>query len=671
MSDVTPEGAGERTSEELEREPLIAAVCARERFLEGILGSLESFATIDRDWRLTFVNEAAARLARSSPEALLGRDIREVVSEATLEQLAAPLPRVMSQRDTVEFDIADPGRQRHYRGKAYPLADGGLALYVRDVTERVRAEEDRERAEETLRANEQLLQTVLAHSREGINMLDLTTGRYLFMNEAQVALTGFDREELDGISTEEAQERVHPDDRHISVEQQRRVAAGEDHEQPVEYRWMVKSGEYRWFSDRRRIVRDARGAPVALVGISRDITASKEAEAASRLQNLILGGIATILEAALAAATEEKLGEVCLQVAEQLSESEFGFIGEIDAADTLRVVATSDPGWRQCSMRERNGDSGLPDAFELHGLCGRVVRTGEPLVANTPATHLVSVGLPEGHPPLTSFLGVPLKDGDCTTGMVAVANRPGGYREKHLEGLQVIAPVIREAFERRRAENTLRANEVFTAAQQERNRLARDLHDLVTQALFAAAIKAEALTLDGSLSAETTATVEEVRRLTRGAQAQMRTLLLELRADPLEQVPLRQLLRHLVEATESRASTSVRLTVRGDAVVSTPVHVMLYRVVQEALNNVVRHAKAKHAWVVLDLRPGAVHLVVGDDGHGFDASLVDAGHLGLRSMRERAAEAGAELRIVPSPEHGTEIVVDWSEEAGEGGPLAL
>jgi hypothetical protein len=123
-------------------------------------------------------------------------------------------------------------------------------------------------------------------------------------------------------------------------------------------------------------------------------------------------------------------------------------------------------------------------------------------------------------------------------------------------------------------------------------RLARELHDSVTQALFAATIKAEALTLDESLPAETTAAAEEVRRLTRGALAQMRTLLLELRADPLDEIPIPQLLRHLAEAAESSARIRVRISVHGEAMLSPALNAPIYRIVQEALSNVARHARA-------------------------------------------------------------------------------
>jgi PAS domain S-box-containing protein len=123
---------------------------------------------------------------------------------------------------------------------------------------------------------------VLDNSRDGINMLDLESGRYVFMSQAQVELTGFTREELLDFPADEALERVHPEDRLISQSQQEAIAAGRDLPTTVEYRWMVKSGEYRWFSDSRKLVRSAEGRPIALVGVSRDITERKAMEQALR-----------------------------------------------------------------------------------------------------------------------------------------------------------------------------------------------------------------------------------------------------------------------------------------------------------------------------------------------------------------------------------------------------
>jgi len=220
--------------------------------------------------------------------------------------------------------------------------------------------------------------------------------------------------------------------------------------------------------------------------------------------------------------------------------------------------------------------------------------------------------------------------------------------------------------ELREAQEALRKSEVAAAAQEERSRLARDLHDSVTQALFAASLKAEALTTAASVAPETVKAVEEVRRLTGGALAQMRAMLLELRGEPLDAIPIRQLLRNVVEATESRTHTEVELSIEGDETLPAALHVAVYRIAQEALNNVARHAHAEHAWVGLALTKPEVRLSVRDDGQGFEPGPQGPSHLGLRSMEERAAEAGAGLRVESAPGRGTSIVLEWRPAGARG-----
>lgn len=206
----------------------------------------------------------------------------------------------------------------------------------------------------------------------------------------------------------------------------------------------------------------------------------------------------------------------------------------------------------------------------------------------------------------------------------------------------------------------LREREAERAAREERARIARDLHDSVTQCLFAATLRAEALTIAaGDQAPALTTAAEDVRRLDRGALAQMRLLLLELRAEPLEELPLEQLLTQLVEATRGQVSTDVRLEVHGAAHLPGAVHEALFRITQAALNNVAQHAKASTAWVVLEPADSEVRLEVGDDGVGFDLAAARPAGLGLRSMRERAEEAGADLRLASEEGHGTRVRVTW------------
>ena len=224
--------------------------------------------------------------------------------------------------------------------------------------------------------------------------------------------------------------------------------------------------------------------------------------------------------------------------------------------------------------------------------------------------------------------------------------------------------MVHDVTARKLAEEAETAAQMKQAALEERSRLARDLHDSVTQALFAATLKAEALTLaEDSPSSGTAQVAEEVRRLNRGALAQMRTLLLELRGDPLEDVPIAQLLRHLVEAAEGRASVDVRLSIRGEAQLPPALHEAIYRIVQEALNNVnAARQRRRRPGSIWTPEPDGVRLVVGDDGCGFEPSACDPTHMGLRSMRERAEQTGAQFEIATEPGRGTVIAVDWQRD---------
>jgi PAS domain S-box-containing protein len=201
----------------------------------------------------------------------------------------------------------------------------------------------------------------------------------------------------------------------------------------------------------------------------------------------------------------------------------------------------------------------------------------------------------------------------------------------------------------------------------ERSRLARDLHDAVTQTLFSAGLIAESLPRvwkrypDQALRG-----LEELRQLTRGALAEMRALLLELRPAALTEKPLGELLRNLVEATHSRARMPIQVTTKGDDVLPANVQIVFYRIAQEALNNVAKHANATQVFVDLNSKPGSARLQIRDDGCGFLPDQVPSGHLGLGIMRERAESVGATVEVQSRPGHGTQVLVRWHQPGRKG-----
>jgi signal transduction histidine kinase len=267
-------------------------------------------------------------------------------------------------------------------------------------------------------------------------------------------------------------------------------------------------------------------------------------------------------------------------------------------------------------------------------------------------------------------------------------------KERTVELLRTNELLKQEIVERRRAEEALAQQAAEAAVAAERSRLARDLHDAVTQTLFSASLIAEALPpVWESDQDEGRQLLAEIRRLSRGALAEMRTLLLELRPAALIETSLDGLLRQLAEAVTGRTGMPVTVTVEGQCELSSDVHVALYRIAQEALNNVVKHAQADQVVIRLccaspphspprggregsqvsyTRRPlssstgeregKAVELQVNDDGCGFDPGDVLPDHLGLDIMRERAQVIGATLKIESKPGLGTQVTAVWKED---------
>jgi two-component system nitrate/nitrite sensor histidine kinase NarX len=200
------------------------------------------------------------------------------------------------------------------------------------------------------------------------------------------------------------------------------------------------------------------------------------------------------------------------------------------------------------------------------------------------------------------------------------------------------------------------------AVLEERQRMARNLHDAVNQSLFSAGLIAEVLPrLWEQDPDEGRRSLEDVRRLTRGALAEMRMLLVELRPSALTDSGLGDLVRLLANALTGRTNIPVAVTVAGEGALPTEVQEAFYRLCQEGLNNIAKHAGASRVEIHLQHDAGAVEVRLRDDGRGFDPEHTPSGHYGLSMMRERADAVGAILSITSQPGHGSEIVIRWTE----------
>jgi PAS domain S-box-containing protein len=194
----------------------------------------------------------------------------------------------------------------------------------------------------------------------------------------------------------------------------------------------------------------------------------------------------------------------------------------------------------------------------------------------------------------------------------------------------------------------------------ERNRLARDLHDAVSQTLFSASLIAEVVPrLWERDPDEGRRRLEEVRQLSRSALAEMRTLLFELRPAALVEAELKDLLQQLADTITGRARIPVTLEIFGKMDLPVEVKVVLYRIAQEALNNIAKHSGADKAKVELEYEQNRVLLRVTDNGTGFDIITLPTESLGIGIMKERASAIGADLKITSRVGHGTTVTVQW------------
>jgi two-component system sensor histidine kinase/response regulator len=175
-------------------------------------------------------------------------------------------------------------------------------------------------------------------------------------------------------------------------------------------------------------------------------------------QSVVLEAINRVFRETLRSENEEEVARTCLAVAEELTGSKFGFIGEVNQVGRIDLIAMSDPGWSACRIPRSDAVVGLKN-MEIRGIWGRVFKEEQSLIVNDPASHPDRIGIPEGHPLLTSFLGVPLKRAGRTIGMIALANKESGYNLADQQNVETLSVAFVEVLNRKQAEETLRQSE--------------------------------------------------------------------------------------------------------------------------------------------------------------------------------------------------------------------
>lgn len=508
-----------------------------------------------------------------------------------------------------------------------------------EIEQRTHAETElAKRAEQELHQSEERFRAAFESSAIGMALMTID-GHFVKANAAIRKMSGYTDAELAHLTADDI---VWPEDRAVGLELFAEIMAGQRDYYQVERRYVRKNGDLFWTRLTLSAMEDTTGRPIYLIALVEDIDEQKrtllelrksEARFQAVFENAAVGIVLISLDGRVLAInpTTEQICGYSLAELTSTNPLDLAF-AEDRGVDTglFQELITGQRDFYVVEMRFHR---------KTHGLGW--VRINYSLVRD-----------PDGQP---DYLIALLENIDEEK---RAAEKLAEQEKEYRRALE--QRITERTEELKQANQLLQQQAAQEAVNSERTRLARDLHDAVTQTLFSASLIAEVLPELWDLNqSEARRRVEELRQLTRGALAEMRMLLVELRPNALVEVPLPDLLRQLTEAFTGRARLPIQLNVDGHCVLPPDVQLALYRITQEALNNIVKHAHASQVLVTLRLTD-RVRLSIVDNGGGFDPAVVPVDHLGLQIMRERAASIDATFAVYSAPGEGTQITVTWS-----------
>jgi PAS domain S-box-containing protein len=511
---------------------------------------------------------------------------------------------------------------------------------------------------------------------DGIVLADTETGIVVEANPAACAMHGYSREAFIGLH---AAALVQPDSQHVFDNYMQTIRSGASADAQVLH---VRRDGSPFHAKWRGTAFTYLGRP-CLLGVVRDV--SRRIQAEQRLHKRIDAHTheqsALLQTSHVLASTLELQPDLVLEQLQGIIEyTHAALFGLADS--TLTTLAVRGPQHLEMAAPFKvrlEGPETLAALYNGH----RPIRVADVCSADPAGAFLHSLltgdaaVLLEG---VRAWMWVPLAVKGRILGGLGIAHARRNHFTAH-HGALALSMADQAAITMVNAELYESARSL--AVLQERQRLAQNLHDAVNQSLFSAGLIAEVLPRLWDLDpVEARQSLEDLRRLTRGAMAEMRELLAELRPSILTDSNLGDLLRQLANGFTGRTNVPVSVTIAGEVVLPARIQVALYRVCQEALNNISKHAEA--SCVAIDLhydavaaRPSSpiehpampeemvvrsVEMRIRDDGRGFDrAQPMPSGHYGLGMMRERAEAVGARLTVTSRPGHGTEITVRWQE----------
>lgn len=649
------------------RREMEKALRRSEQHLRNVLSSLFAFVgLLTPDGVLIEANRAALEAANLDPNDVLGKRFEETYWWAYSPDVQQQL------RDSINCGLAGkPSRydvlirlgEDHYTPIDFMIApmvdDEGHVTHLIpsaiDISQRKQAEAERERLLTEIEQERDRLRALLESMTDEVWFCDLQGNIYPANTAAYQGVgISIDRVELPSNNWSELlqiYDKPRGWRRSDENSPMQRSLKGETLKDLEETIRRMDSGELRHRQFSSAPIKTRSGEIIGSVAVARDITERKQIELREREQRILaeaLRDTANTLNSTL------KLTEVLDRILQNIEK-----VVPHDAAEIMMLDGST-----AHIARSRGyippGDENLLHtlSFDLQTTLTiqQMYESGQPIIIPDVHQYPGWIIIPQAAW-VRSFIGAPIRVQDTILGFLNLTSaQPGFFTPIHAERLQAFA--VQAAIAIQNARLYEQAQE--WAVIEERQRLARDLHDAVSQTLFSISIMAESLSRQLQRHPERVAgQLEQITLLTRGALAEMRTLLLELRPTSLVEVELNELIRQLSEAIRSRKR--IKIVLRENTSYDPPpeVKLNLYRIAQEALNNIVKHSQATVVNVHLNSSANRVELTIHDNGRGFDPGDILSTSLGLGIMRERAQEVGAQLTIQTISGQGTQVRVVW------------
>jgi PAS domain S-box-containing protein len=617
---------------------------------------------------------------------------------AELSEVIFPQYRIVRPDGSVRWIAARAFPIRNEKGEVYRIA--GIAD---DITERVKVEKELEESQHLLRKQLAELDHLYRTAPVGLCFMD-TQLRFLRVNQRLAAING------------------KPVSEHIGRTLGDIIPGLTSKLEPI-YRQVIESGEpilnfeihgvtpgepempHHWLISYHPL-RSEGGTVQGVSTVVQDITELKEAEAELKWELKVNAALSTLYKPLISPYSSIKdIANIILDLAKRMTDSGHGYVSSIDprTGDNLGHTLTEMMG-DQCKVSSVEERIAFPlgEDGTYHGLWGYCLNNLEPFFSNSAGTHPASTGVPEGHIPLKRFLSVPVTLAGELVGQIALANKKENYTDFDLEAIRRLAEFYALAIQRGRAEEALQqahdelemrvekrtaelveayeklkqsekelrllSSQLLTVQEKERSRIARELHDGIGQSLSSIKFRVEDAL--GQISKDFTDsgvnslnnlipliqnTVEEVRRIT-----------MDLRPSTLDDLGILATIAWFCrELQETYSSVEVKREISvKETEVPEPLKIVIYRVLQEALNNVVKHSGANRVTISLDKKNNTIQLAIEDNGCGFDldeALSVDDFRrgFGLASMRERIDLSGGLFSLETDRGKGTAVKGYW------------